>query len=242
MTAAIDIVVRSYYRDRHWLTLALRSIAMFASGYRQVVVVVPQASVSRMNLTVSEVDMRLLVCRDYDDDYLGQQITKLHADLCTDADAILHLDSDQVFVAPCDLQARLFDQGRPRMVFDSSSRRQAIDGWRHCPSGFFGEPVPLDLTAPPPLVVPSHVHAELRALCCDLHGRSITEYALAAGADRFCEFALLRGYALTREPEEYAWIDAVHHRLLPECQSFWSRAETPASVADRLPAALASEL
>ncbi|MGY3676934.1 hypothetical protein ACVWXU_000557 [Streptomyces sp. TE33382] len=197
MTPVLDIFIRSYHRDRHWLALALRSIALFASGHRQVVVVVPRSSLERMEPSAIEsAGVRLYTCRDYADDYLGQQITKLNADRYTDADTILHLDSDQVFTAPCELTARLFDHGRPRMAFDSGGDRPESDGWRQCPTAFFGEPVRPDLTEPPPLVVPRHVYARIRAHCWDAHGRSISSYAHAAGFGAFCEFALLRGFAL----------------------------------------------
>ncbi|MFG2910271.1 hypothetical protein ACGF13_35135 [Kitasatospora sp. NPDC048286] len=237
MTPVIDVFIRSYHRDRQWLDLALRSIALFASGHRQVVVVVPRSSLERMEPSAIEsTGARLSTCRDYTDDYLGQQITKLHADRYTDADMILHLDSDQVFTAPCELTARLFDHGRPRMAFDSGGTRPESDGWRRCPTTFYGEQVRADVTEPPPLIVPRHVYAGLRAHCRDAHGQSIGDYAHAAGFGRFCEFALLRGFALTREPERYTWVDTARHgRLLPECRSFWSRARTPASVADSLP-------
>ncbi|MEU6666026.1 hypothetical protein [Streptomyces sp. NPDC046727] len=241
MTRTLDIVIRSFHRDRRWLALALRSIAVFASGHRRVVVVVPRSSLGRMDREEIESDrVRLRVCRDYADDYLGQQITKLHADLYTDAEVILHLDSDQVFVAPCDLTARLFDHGRPRMAFDSRSTRPATDGWRQCPAAFLGEPVEPDVTSPPPVVVPRDVYAAVRGWCRHAHGMPIDRYALTAGVGLFCEFALLRGFALTRERERYAWVDTAHGFLLPECQNFWSRAQTPASVAGTLPPELAS--
>ncbi|MFD9498048.1 hypothetical protein [Streptomyces sp. NPDC060035] len=236
MTPTIDIFIRSYHRDRYWLALALRSIAVFASGHRRVVVVVPRSSLARMERSAIESErVHLYTCRDYADDYLGQQITKLNADLYTNAGSILHLDSDHVFVAPCNLKARLFDQGRARMALDSGSDRPETDGWRQCPTAFLGEPVRPDLTAPPPMLVPRRVYSGLRAFCRDAHRMSISSYAFAAGAGRFCEFALLRGFALTREPERYLWVDAARHPLLPECRNFWSRAQTPTSVAGSLP-------
>lgn len=242
MPRSIDILIRSYYRDLRWLTLALRSIEMFVTGHRQVVVVLPRASLSRMELSALHgmPRVRLRTCRDHRDDYLGQQITKLNADLHTDADIIVHLDSDQVFVAPCDLRARLFDSGRPRVSFDTSGRRPATDGWRRCPGLFFGKPVPWDLATPLPLALPRHIHAGLRDYCRRRHGMSIAEYAELTTIARFCELALLRGYSLVNEPTKYAWVDISDGDFVPECWTFWSRAEKPTTVAHRLPAALAA--
>lgn len=230
----VDVFIRSYHRDRAWLALALRAIARYLHGHRRVVVVVPRASRERMgdtgNATVE-------YCEDYADDYLGQQLTKLHADLCTDADIILHLDSDQVFVAPCDVR-QLFDGARIRIDYRADGNRPATDGWRRAARDFFGDEPPWDLTAPPPLAVPRELYAGLRAFCLHRHGCTLADYALRQGADRFCEFALLRGYALRCGGDICTWSEAP---LLPQCRTFWSRLQTPAGIAAQLPAALARE-
>jgi len=41
----------------------------------------------------------VLRCEEYEDDYIGQQITKLNADNFTDAPLIAHIDSDCIFCA-----------------------------------------------------------------------------------------------------------------------------------------------
>jgi hypothetical protein len=241
MAPSIDIVIRSYYRDLRWLALSLRSIDMFASGHRQVVVVVPRASLQRMAMptVLPRTDVRLRTCRNRVDDYLGQQITKLHADLYTDAEMIVHLDSDQVFIEPCDLRERLLDDGLLRVSFDTNDRGPITDGWRRCPEVFFGQRIDCDLTGPPPLALPRSVYPALRGYCRRQHGVSISTYAEATPADRFCEFALLRGYIYLHQRVGYRWVDVRDADLLPECRRFWSRADTPESVAHLLPASLA---
>jgi hypothetical protein len=241
MLPTIDIVIRSYYRDLQWLNLALGSIERFAVGHRRVVVIVPEATLHRVGLSAlpDGINVQLFSCRNYFDDYLGQQITKLHADLYTDADVILHLDSDNVFVSPCDLRQRLFDGDRMRMTFERKAGHEGPDARRDSPIRFLDRPISWDLTAGPPMIAPRYLYSSIRSFCQQAHGMSMTEYAHAASTDRFCEFALLRGFALVRESERYAWLDLAERQLLPECRVFWSRAETPASVADRLPPALA---
>jgi hypothetical protein len=242
LPASVDILIRSYYRDARWLALALRSIETFVSGYRRVVVVLPVASAQRIDLAAlaKGTRVRMHACENFPDDYVGQQITKLHADRYSDADVITVMDSDQVFVASCDLTARLFDGGVLRMAFASRSSRPAGDGWRRCPHVFLGRPIPVDLTMPGPFAIPGGLCPSVRAFCEREHGRSIREYALALPAGLLCEMALLRAYALVHEPGRYAWIDASTESLLPECRTFWSRSQTPADVADALPAALAA--
>jgi hypothetical protein len=237
---SIDVLIRSYYRDFRWLRLALRSLEQFVSGYRRAIVVVPQASLARLDIPIPSRGTNVIVrtCSDYADDYLGQQVTKLHADLYTDADIIFHLDSDQIFVARCDLSERLFEGGKLKMVFDRSGRRPVHDGWRHCPEYFFGRAFLWDLATPLPLAIPRHVYGGLRAYCVENYGKSIADYALATKPDRFCEVALLRGFAMLQEAGAYRWVNAEYGDLVPECRTFWSRSTAPPAIAGSLPACL----
>jgi hypothetical protein len=233
----LDIVIRSYWRDEAWLRLSIRSILRFVRGYREIVVVLPRASLGRMDLDAlrSSPPVRVTVCPDHPDDYLGQQLTKLHADEVSDAEVIVHLDSDQVFVADCDLREALLDGGRCRVALDSAGRRPAADPWRRCPAAFFGRDFPWDLCTAPPLALPQGVHAGLRAECLTRHGITIDEYARRATAARFSEQALLRAYALVHAPRDFSWTDVRGADLVPQCWTFFSRARTPASIAGLLP-------
>jgi hypothetical protein len=181
-------------------------------------------------------------CDDFSNDYIGQQITKLHADTYSDADVILHVDSDNVFVAPCHLPDRLFEHGKLRIACDPSGRRPPSDGWRRCASIFLRQDVSVDVTGAPPVAFRRHLYRALRQRCEEAHGISIRQYALTTRVDQFSEFALLRAYALLYEPREYAWVDVSTRAYLPECRSFWSRAQTSAAVMHELPEVLRSRL
>jgi hypothetical protein len=244
MPPTIDILIRSYYRDLQWLVLAVAAIRCFVSGYRDLIVVLPDTSVGRIDWPAVPIlrDAVIRRCHDYENDYIGQQITKLYADTYSDAEVILHLDSDHVFVAPCDLQDQLFEAGKLRMEFDSSERRPLADGWRRCPAVFLGRAVPLDVTGSPPVAFPRHLYSEVRRFCEQTHGLSIQDYTSTTRSDRFSEFAVLRGYALVSEPGLYAWVDTSTHGFIPACRRFWSRAQTPGSVRRELPEALWSML
>ena len=93
MACAIDILIRTYFRDFRWLDLALRSILKFVEGYRRIIIVMPGSSLQRLRGDEIPASARTTVvrCPDYLDDYLGQQVSKLHADEFTDAQLIAHM-------------------------------------------------------------------------------------------------------------------------------------------------------
>jgi hypothetical protein len=232
----VDVFIRSYHRDRAWLALALRAIRVHLRGHRRVVVVLPRASAERMGEMIEQAcdQVAFHFCDNWADDYLGQQVTKLHADTYTDAQVILHMDADQLLLAPCDI-GQLFDGHRVRVDYRAASNRPAGDGWGRCAADFFGQELAWDLTVPPPLAMPRAVYAGLREQCMERHGMALPDYALRRGADRFCEFALLRAQALLFAPERCSWQE---QGPLPQCRTFWSRRETPAGIAAQLPASL----
>ncbi|MGW7297489.1 hypothetical protein [Streptomyces sp. NPDC054829] len=97
--SSVDIVIRSHAKDFAWLRHCLAGVRRWCTGFRHVVVVVPRKSEHRLARYGIEAD-RIVVCPDYTDDYLGQQVTKTLADTFTDADYIAHLDSDSVVRRP----------------------------------------------------------------------------------------------------------------------------------------------
>ncbi len=232
----LDLLIRSFYRDLGWLRLCLKSLS-FLAGYRRAVVVLPMSTLDRVDVADLASAPRVVIraCRDYPDgDYLGQQITKLHADRHTDADVIVHLDSDQLFAEPCDLSTELFDEdGRLRLGIGSD--RPPGDGWARCPREYYGRPLDWDVPPLSPLALPRHVYAGLRADCAARHGMSIVDYARRATATRFSEHALLRAHALVTEPDRYGLFDVRERDLLPQCRTyssrFDSRGQSPAEVA-----------
>jgi hypothetical protein len=73
MSAAIDILIRTYFRDFRWLELSLLSVVKFVKGYRRIVIVMPGSSFERLrgNEFPASAQAVVLRCRDYGDDYLG---------------------------------------------------------------------------------------------------------------------------------------------------------------------------
>lgn len=98
----VDVFIRTYDKDLRWLIYCLRSIAKNLTGYRNIIICIPEGQrhlIEAWNLT-NEI---IVTCPEYKDDYLGQQIEKIYAFQHTDADVIMYVDSDLIFYTPLDV-------------------------------------------------------------------------------------------------------------------------------------------
>ena len=216
-----DIVIRSYYKDFEWLSYCLASIARHAGGFRRVILVVPQKSLARLDYLGIEAD-EIHVSENHRDDYLGQQITKLTADLHTDADSICHLDSDCAFhgsLSPHDLM----DGGKPVMVMTPYRLLPRQNPWKGITQDFLGWPVGFDFMRRMPVLYPRWIYGELRRFASERHGVSLESYVLSRPHRGFSEFNALGGFAFERHRESFSWVDSSREpvRELP-CKVFWS--------------------
>jgi hypothetical protein len=217
-----DIVIRSYWKDLEWLSFCLAAITKYCHGFRSVVVILPRSTRPWLRRFALPGDMRVEWCRDYRDDYLGQQATKLLSDTFTDAEYICHVDSDCIFFRPTS-PYDLMDNGKPRIM----KRRCELLGrhwpWRRPTERFLGWPVTDDFMEHPPFLFPSWIYAEIRAHALLTHGVDLESYIEAQPARGFSEFNVLGAYAWERHRERFAWLDtSVNMPVAPRCRWYWS--------------------
>lgn len=203
-----DIFVRSYWKDIGWLELCLRSIARHAHGFGETVLVVPRKSEPWLRrIAPLPPATRLELCDDYEDDYLGQQVTKLHADLYTDAEVICHVDADCILVGPLGPED-LAPSGVPEVVTRDARQLGRHWPWGRVTEAFLGWPVTLDYMQRPPFVYPRALYAEVRRHSVERHGTSLREYVVGCPPRGFSEFNVLGAYADAHHPDWFAWRDA----------------------------------
>ncbi|MFI6284076.1 hypothetical protein ACIBCM_04825 [Streptomyces sp. NPDC051018] len=200
---------------------ALAAIRTWCRGFAEVVVVTPGTGSAVVRRAVGD-GVRLEVCPDYRDDYLGQQVSKLYADEFTGAGLICHVDSDVVFtrpVSPVDLLAG----GRPWMV-----RRPVADLGRHRPwlaptERFLRRPVAFDFMQQPPFSYPRRLYPEVRALALELHGTPLDRYVTRCPPGGFSEFNVLGAHAHAAHRASFTWYDAGGPDVPRLCGWYWSR-------------------
>jgi len=244
MAIKTDIVIRSYYRDFGWLRYCLRSIERFCSGFNHVLLVVPKSSQERIHRTPFD-GVELSFCPDYADDYLGQQVTKLYADTISDADYIVHIDSDCTFRVPVQ-PADLFCDGRPQLMITPNKFFHINPPWQGETERALGFQVEYDYMRRHPHIYPRWLYGELRAHIRSVHGRELADYVLAQPPQGFSEFNALGGLAHRRFPDEFSWAQWFSSDYDEQfCRMHWSwggltadiRAELEAILAGPVPAA-----
>jgi hypothetical protein len=216
-----DILIRSYARDFDWLRYCLASIARFARGFRRVILVVPESSAAQLAARGLSGGVTL-VCPDYDVDYLGQQVTKLSADLFSDAAYICHVDSDCIFdrpLAPPDF----FREGKVEIALTGYDRLPRGRTWQAATERALGYSLAHDFMRRQPHVYPRWLYAEVRERIREVHGVPAESYVLAQPPRGFSEFNALGAHAFARHRERFSWTplepDAPNQSL---CRWYWS--------------------
>jgi hypothetical protein len=216
-----DILVRSHARDFPWLELSLRSIRRFCAGFRSVVLVVPRSSepwLRRFDLAADEVDL----CDDVADDYLGQQVTKLYADEHSDAEIVVHLDSDCIVDRRLTPDA-LLDGERPVIPITPYATLGRSVPWRPVTERALGFPVAHDYMRTMPLAYPRWLYAALRSHVASVHGTEIRDYVLAQPPRGFSEFYALGAFAHRLHSEAFVWQVVDCPEQTPRhCRWYWS--------------------
>jgi hypothetical protein len=238
----VSILVRSYWKDLEWLQFCLRGIERYCRGFAEVVVAMPESSRPWMVRYKFSPVARFVFGPNYADDYLGQQVTKLHADVILDADWIVHVDADCIFrrvTRPEDLAV----DGRPRIPTRPIADLGRHYPWRRATEEFLGGSVELDFMQRPPFVYPRWLYAELRRYCLETHGVTLTHYVIARPPRGFSEFNALGAYAHRRAPEAFEFPDIDDARLPPPvCDWHWSWGGIDHSVRQRIEATLAGDI
>lgn len=214
------LFIRSYWKDLDWLGHCLAAVERYCSDFAETVVVLPERSGAWARRRQWPAFARFEVAPDYDDDYLGQQVSKLHADQWTDCGLICHLDSDCLFQRPTRPSDLLVD-GRPRIVTRPNAPLGRHYPWRGCTEAFLGMPVELDFMCRPPFVFPRGLYAELRAYCDERHGVPLDRYVLSRPPRGFSEFNALGTYAWHRHRDAFAFVD-IECAGPACCEWFWS--------------------
>lgn len=193
------LFIRTYSPDAERLSYCLRSIGKFCTGFDEVVVTCPPDSETAIRPVVEAFPFAAFKLADpHPFDYIGQQITKLHADRYCSADFIFHIDSDCLFNRPFrpDLY---FSDGLPILYhrayayFYENGRNVP---WQGVTSYFLRRQVDLEYMALFPLVYPRDLYPALKNWFERTHGFGYGALTAHLAFQRyFSEFNLMGAFS-----------------------------------------------
>jgi hypothetical protein len=217
-----DIFIRSYWKDLEWLQVCLASIEKYCRGFRSVIVVLPHSSEPWLPRFPLHGDVEIKFCRDYGDDYLGQQVTKLLADTFSDADYLCHVDADCIFYRQTSPEDFIID-GKPLVLKRPCELLSPYRPWRKPVEKFLGWSLLDDFMQHPPFVFPRWLYQQVREHSVSAHNVGIEEYVTAQPPRGFSEFNVLGALAWQRYNDRFVWLDtSLRSPGEPHCRWYWS--------------------
>ena len=213
MTTA-DLVVKTYPGDYSWLPYLFRSIAKYATGWRELIVIIEE----QYDAPPLPEGARLVRCRRYEgtdcSPFRGVPIERIGAWRHSDADVLVFVDSDCVFCRPVDMQTDpTIRIERPAVLWREWDGAGPCQKWRAPARATLGFDPPWLTMCRYPFVFPR----ELLRYCWDfcggeerLRGIDLTDWEVVGN------FALVkRPEAVTKVRYDVAGPDCIHQ--------FWNK-------------------
>jgi hypothetical protein len=217
-----DILIVSCEKHYPWLKWALRSMVKFASGFRQIMVAIPDTDMSGLNSWLAEfsnnqgVPIRFKMFQDWPDKgFLCHEWQITCADQFTDADFICHMDSDTLFCEPVS-PADYFIDGKPVLMYATyhwlvTTQQANLGMWQIAVEKAIGGQSINEFMRRHPAVHPRAVYKQTRE-CIEKHtGRHAMEYIHS------CDNAFPQGYCEFNTLGEVAW------RHMHDSYRFWNQ-------------------
>jgi hypothetical protein len=222
----IDIFIRTYKRDFPLVKCTVYSILKYVTSFRSIIITVRNKEYIHLINTfkiepffiTNQDKIKIISVPDFNDnmDYFGQQITKLHADIYTNAEYIMFLDSDCVFNDNFDIKKEMFDQDEKVILL--------VEKWENLPKMYdvwktflqvCDFKTEFEFMRRVPLLYPSKIFKNLRDYFAAKYKIKFTDFCLQIynSTDTylphkyFSEFNLLGAYSYIYEPNYFNFIN-----------------------------------
>lgn len=193
-----DIFIKTYPRDAEWLVYCLRSIQKFVTGFRDIIVAMPED----MDFPLT---LEKIVRLPGPESYLYQQVAKLHADCHTDADCILHIDSDSILAIPVTPETFL-REGKPVWLYRPlHAGSQEEKAWLHVMTKCLGRAPAWEYMCKSTIMVPRAGYGLFRDFVQKRHGMSLDAYVMNQPCNEFSEYNCLGMFLHTFYPGLCHW-------------------------------------
>lgn len=199
-----DIFIKTYSKDFAWLGHSLKSITRHCRGFRRVVLVVPE---HEAHLYAHLTREKVIPAREYGVGYLWQQVCKLQADkYCEDAEAVLYVDSDCVFVRDCTPESFCQD-GKPIVYMTPWAFVGKAQCWRGVTETAVKATVEWEYMRRLPCLFLTRTLREAAEWFQQNHPKPINEYVVSQPGWHFSEFNFLGAWSHLHQPELYQFVN-----------------------------------
>jgi hypothetical protein len=158
------------------------------------------------------------ICPRYAEDYLGQQVTKLNADLYSDADFICHIDSDTVWLH--DVSPKDFIHKGKAIIYYEPYDKIGECPWQPIVEEAIGWKPEFEFMRRPPHTFPRWIYKEMRDHLQATHKVPFDTFVSTRPDRRFSEYNTLGAYAWKHHRDKFDW--RYPERDKPTVRQFWS--------------------
>jgi len=224
----VDIYIRTYKKDFDILRYCLISIKKYLSGYRKIIINVRSKEFDYLKSSLTKLEffneITFVRSHDYNDniDYCGQQICKLEADLYSDADYTLFIDSDCVYSGYTSVYDYFNSEtGKLYLLKTRWEEIPETHHWKRCLKRL-DLLTEYELMRRLPQMYPTYVFKNIRVLIENKCGKRYIEGILDIyNKCSFSEFNVIGSYIFLNCPEvEFTEYDPNKHQI--KCKQLWS--------------------
>jgi hypothetical protein len=220
-----DIFYRTYRGDAKWLEYSLQSIVKFVTGYSSVIVTAPESSREIIEPIVKKYGFKFIECEAIhpSEDYVGQQATKMFADLYTTSDIVVHVDSDVIFTRDVTLETFLNSSGTKPLNLKSAYANIETP-WKPITERLVKFEVDYEYMRKQPIIYPREIYKPTRDHLEKVHGISFHELVRSIDNREFSEFNIIGAISEKYYSDLIEWQDTHDQKPLPEpCViQYWS--------------------
>lgn len=210
----VSIFIRTYEKDIKWLNYCLQSIHKNLVGWSEIVICIPKGQEHLLNHLTNE---KIVTCKSYKDDYIGQQISKLESYKYCKNELILFVDSDVIFKKGAKVND-FFDNNKPVILYDKYENVGDAICWKPITEKLFREEIRYEfMRRSGQLFYKSSLENIAK------HFPNLEDYAISQPYRQFSEFNIMGFYCFKNEKEKYKFID-ISKEVAPvtHCKQFWS--------------------
>lgn len=227
----VDVLYVTYAKDAEWFRWSLRVLRKNLTGYRNIYVVCPKQDGELIySIAFPGENTWLRAIEDWPGQgYYWQQWVKMNADAYSDADYIMHADSDAFLNGSVDVQD-FFVDGKPSWLWSYYSDFKEPVPWQQPTQQFTGLTCEREMMQGFPFILHRSTYQQVRNWRGSYPVKQGTEdyiRTVARDGGKFSEFNVMGRIAWEKQHDLYHWVDrnrdpwpkGFHHS-----RQFWSHA------------------